>query len=237
MTHVIPAFRLKRMAFEHPVIKRREDRLRQERKTLARKIYQAYQKSLPPNNWQYMPPSELVDELPALNAFFNLPLTDRGDLSPGELVPHFPRFVADWTTNMQNAVVATLPSSGSSQETFESKLDKLELATSVFTCRDCDDRSHHGWVRVGWRDICRHACYKPFTWGLPCTTLEHNDDLSMTALNIVYQLGLDPSTTTWRDMDALDARFICGNCPTETQNRVTGLKVYTWKECVRYLSM
>jgi hypothetical protein len=103
------------------------------------------------------------------------------------------------------------------------------------TCRDCNDASHSGHTLLGWKSICRHL--RSSNGRLAnCQKYELNQHLVAAATSLISCVGLDPSTATGDDMDRRDDRFMCGNCMPEYHRGCRIMRVYTWMECVCYLS-
>jgi hypothetical protein len=204
-------------------------------------LYTTYQKTLvAPDSWQYHPPLTFATTIAEFAAFLNAKYDTRGDLDPVYAMTVFPSSVITWTQAQRERIAALVkPSSTESlgEEAFESKMQRLELATSVMRCDDCKDRSTRGFALVGWENIFRHICLEaqPHYYN-PCQAIRLDEGACAAAASLVSCLGLDPKTTTFKEMDERDARFFCGNCMSETSRGITGLSVYTWMECVRILS-
>ncbi|KIM48829.1 hypothetical protein M413DRAFT_438003 [Hebeloma cylindrosporum] len=211
------AFRKIRPRLEEFVNNRKVARLKLERQNLLESIYRDYQKSLDPDRWQYLPPSKLVESIEGFSDFLQAPYDKRGDMAPSYAVSLFPAFIADWTRTQQEAVVSLFPSTVPDQ----AKLEKLELATSVFTCVDCRYKIRDGRILLGWNNICRHR--------------QFNQLASAAAESLVRCVGLDPATTTIEQMNLRDDRFLCSNCTSEPSRGVIGLKVYNWVECLLHV--
>jgi hypothetical protein len=225
------AFRKVRPRLEEFVINRKVARLKVERQTLLESIYQDYQKSLDPDRWQYLPPSKLVQSIEGFSKFLNAPYDKRGDMAPSYAVSLFPDFIANWTRKQQETVVSLFPSTVPDQD-HQMKLEKLELATSVFTCIDCKYKVRDGRVLLGWNNICRHRRSTAGTNVYVCGVQELNELASAAAESLVRCVGLDPATTTIEQMNTRNDRFLCSNCTSEPSRGVIGLKVYNWVECV-----
>lgn len=113
-------------------------------------------------------------------------------------------------------------------------LERLQLAKSVFTCLSCKASRHVGLAVVGWDDACVHMCgtfqtYYHMGW-------EFCSIGYATAGALVERVGLERDTARPEDMDKVDARFFCGNCPVKTKGKVHGRKAMTWRECVCFFS-
>lgn len=225
------AFRKVRPRLEEFVINRKVARLKVERQTLLESIYQDYQKSLDPDRWQYLPPSKVVKSIEGFSKFLNAPYDKRGDMAPSYAVSLFPDFIADWTKKQQETVVSLFPSAVPDLD-YQMKLEKLELATSVFTCIDCKYKVRDGRVLLGWNNICRHRRSIAGTNVYVCGMQEFNELASAAAESLVRCVGLDPATTTIEQMNTRNDRFLCSNCTSEPSRGVIGLKVYNWVECV-----
>jgi hypothetical protein len=235
----LEAFREIRPRLEEIVTKRKVQRLKQERQTLLENLYATYQKtSVKPDSWQYHPPSPFVTTITGFADFFNAKYDTRGDVDPEYAMTVFPSSVITWTQEQRVRIAALVkPSSPESpdEEVFESKMQRLELATSVMRCDDCKLRSIRGLALVGWENIFRHICTEARPYFDPCRAIRLDEGACAAAASLVGCLGLDPQTATIKDMDERDARFLCGNCMSETSRGITGLKVYKWTECVRIL--
>jgi hypothetical protein len=217
------------------VVNRKIARLKVERQKLLESVYQDYLKSLNPNEWQYLPPPQLVHSIEGFSEFLNAPYDKKGDMPPSYAVSLFPDFIVDWTSKQQEAVVSLFPPPVPDLE-HQAKLKKLELATSVFTCLDCRYKFRDGRVLLGWKNICQHRRSVAGSNINVCGTQELNEVASAAATSLVSCVGLDPATTTIEQMDMRNDRFLCGNCTSEPSRGVIGLKVYNWVECVSPVS-
>ncbi|KAF8964009.1 hypothetical protein BDZ97DRAFT_1758129 [Flammula alnicola] len=155
--------------------------------------------------------------------FLNAKFDARGDLETEYAVSLFPPFISGWTKEKQEYILSLFPASQPEQD-FETKLKKLDLAVSVFTCLDCKIKARAGRALVGWDNICRHMRSRVACHEYPCSKYEINGSASAAAACLVSCVGLDPATATIADMDEHDRRFLCGNC----------LKTYTWVECIEH---
>ena len=191
-----------------------------------------------PESWQYHPPLTFATTIPEFADFLNAKYDTRGDVNSIYAMTVFPSSVITWTQAHKERIATLVKplSAESDEEPFESKMQRLELATSIMRCDDCKDRSTRGLALVGWKNIFRHICLEANPYFNPCQTIRLDEGACAAATSLVSCLGLDPKTTTCKEMDERDARFLCGNCMSETSRGITGLKVYTWMECVRVLS-
>lgn len=224
----LAAFRKIRPRLEATVIKQKTTRIKTERQELLEGIYRDYQKTLDPNSWHYLPPGVLVKTIPGFANFLHAPYDKRGDMDLGHAVSLFPDFITEWTKTHQSEILQLFETE--EEQDFQSRLRKLELATSVVACVQCRWKSQRGVVLLGWENICRHK--RVFGYGGFCSEFEINQSASAAAASLLSCVGLDPATTTIEDMNVRDDRFLCGNCPAETLRGIKGLKAYTWIECV-----
>jgi len=235
-TYTCVAFRQIKPIIESLVKEVKITRIETERRKLLKGIYQDYLKARPPGEWQYLPEPDTrrILEIEGFKEFLEAPFDERGDIFPGYAVAFFPDFIDNWVKGHQEEIVGILPDLEDAEETFEAKVQRLELATSVVTCRDCNDSSHLGLVLVGWKNICRHL--RSTSHGYPdnCQTYEVNHHAVAAAASLVSCVGLDPLTTTMDDMNRRDDRFMCGTCLPEDYRGRRFMRVYTWLECVCY---
>jgi hypothetical protein len=227
------AFRNIRPKIEGLVKSRKETRIKGERQSLLEGIYRDYLKTLRPEKWQYLPQARCVKDIDAFKEFLNAPCQKRGDLIPGQAVEFFPEFHKQWTRKQREATVTFFPTLVGVEESFEAKVQRLELVTTVVTCSDCKYKCHSGHALIGWKNICRHRRSIVPGYVDPCATYAGLDNATAAAASIVSCVGLDPSTTTVSDMNARNDRFMCGNCMPSPYRGLRCLKVYTWLECVR----
>lgn len=183
--------------------------------------------------------------------------TDRPTIFPEERAREsLPRIIAEWRdAKLEEIAIRWVHDAGSMSMPMgvEEARDRLPLAKTVFLCiqcRDLDRRCKVGEVFCGWDAVLSHLCYMPFDKYYDGGYLNDLDDLegvisighrnfefSPRAEGLVSRLlegiGLDPYTTTAQQMDDLDYRFFCKECPETTHRKnVYGKRAYTWKECV-----
>ncbi|KAJ3507272.1 hypothetical protein NLJ89_g6396 [Agrocybe chaxingu] len=205
------AFRELRPQVEQIVRTRKENRLKVERQQLIQGIYKDYLKSQNPDSWQYLPQEHLVRDIDGFSDFLNAPFDKRGDLSPGFAASLFPDFISYWTKTQQEETVDLLPRVGDEEDL----MAKLRGLSSSHPSSPATTAST------------RHTS--------PCGSYTLDEDAVAAATALVSCVGLDPSTTTIKQMDERDDRFMCGNCMSETSRGVTGLRVYTWRECIYHV--
>ena len=191
-----------------------------------------------PDSWQYHPPLTFVTTIAEFAGFLNAKYDTRGDIDSIFAMTVFPSSVIAWiqAQGLRIAAHVKLSSSESLVEEAFFKMPRLDLATSIMICDDCKYRSTRGLVLVGSENILRHICLEANPFCNPCQAIRIDEGACAAAASLVNCLGLDPKTTTFKEMNERDARFFCGNCTSETSRGITGLKVYTWMECVWILS-
>ncbi|KAJ7663226.1 hypothetical protein DFH06DRAFT_345969 [Mycena polygramma] len=102
----------------------------------------------------------------------------------------------------------------------------MDHATSVFIC--CEEYCEYP-IAISWAELRAHLGW--------CTTVDgvHRSSLGYTAARrLVVLLGLDPETTTDAQMDSIDARFLCEDCPVAPPGRLPGGEALRWRECVQH---
>jgi hypothetical protein len=233
------AFREIRPRLEEIVTNRKVQRLKHERRMLLESLYTTYQRTfVEPDSWQYHPPLTFVMSIAEFSGFLNAKYDTRGDVNSSFAMTVFPSSVINWIQAQGERIAphVKLSSSESLPEEAFFKMPCLDLATSIMICDNCKDRSTRGLALVGSENILRHICLEANPHCSPCQAIRLDEGACAAAASLVSCLGLDPKTTTFKEMDERDARFFCGNCMSETSRGITGLKVYTWMECVRILS-
>ncbi|KAG9025820.1 hypothetical protein FRB95_009747 [Tulasnella sp. JGI-2019a] len=99
----------------------------------------------------------------------------------------------------------------------------LSLATSFLVCRaKCTDDPIP--IRTFDESFGQHFCSSGVKSYWDFDALMFDRAASEAIATCVEAAGLDPSTTTWREMDELDARFCCINCPA-------GVYARSWRSC------
>lgn len=104
----------------------------------------------------------------------------------------------------------------------------LSLATSFLVCRaGCNDSVSP--VRTFDETFGQHFCTSSTRSYWDFDTLIFDKDASSAVAKCIEAVGLDPSTTTWEQMDDLNYRFCCIDCPH-------GAFARSWRKCVRQFS-
>ncbi|KAF8168470.1 hypothetical protein B0H34DRAFT_793070 [Crassisporium funariophilum] len=228
------AFRKVRPEMEQAVVQLKVGRLKVERQTLLETLYHDWRKTSDPNDWQYHPQANLVKTIAGFSDFLKAEYKSRGDVTPGYAATLFPDFVKSWMRDQRDKSIQLLPALPNvTDEDFDSKLCRMELVTSVFSCLTCESEFKYGFALIGWKSIIQHKCM-PRSGAWYCERIGFTERVSAAAASLVSCLGLDPRTTTAEDMARTDPRFLCGNCTPERSKGVMGLKAYRWAECISH---
>ncbi|KAJ7026997.1 hypothetical protein C8F04DRAFT_99169 [Mycena alexandri] len=228
-------------------------------------------RTAPPQTWAYNPPGYTLETLPALPELIHdpsdAPLADDDPRLLDALLA-LPAFVEAWRAEKRALLASLLPALNShSDESACAGPDapapapgeltnhqRLELATSVFTCLGSwvgsmgvkAGRSLIGWTAAGAHLRCRSL---QRYWQ---QRVHFTPEGAAAAAALVRLVGLDPTTTTAVEMDAVcrsgsrsiknervmsksvEKRFVCMLCTHETHGGVRGRRAMQWRECVAH---
>ncbi|PPR05910.1 hypothetical protein CVT26_008802 [Gymnopilus dilepis] len=232
----------------------KEERLNRERAALSMSLrkrvtsfyYDLVQRSVPPERWDYIPQGDRhIFDLPAVVRYTD---TDYGQESnaPDLAVTDIDVVILDFTEALMvktrqrllHVLKMSHPSALLWEDDCGDKIEKLDLATAVFTHPD-PIRSCCPWpvpeILFGYEEAVRHgSCASiPLFRGGTTTcdseadNLGFNKDAYDTVVLLLRLLKLDPHTTLARDLDSLNKRFVCIYCP-ESWGRYT----MDWRQCV-----
>jgi hypothetical protein len=236
----------------------KRDRFRKERRDKTTKLLAEYKKTLKPERWQRMPPMEVLLYQEPFYDYLNGPLEETPDLTLEVAKEKLPVAIEDWTTERRLELYQMIPGHEMPEaepETEEEGLSdedratraqarelirkeiltvlmdqRMNLATSVFSCSTCKSCRHSAMSLIGWNATFTHMCGSMPSWYH--TSFEFCSVGYAAAANIIRSVGMNPETATPAELDALDARFFCLNCPVTLHRKVRGRKAYTWRECV-----
>lgn len=203
-----------------------------DRKRLIRNLYVAFQKGLPPQEWDSLPADDAISEFEPFSALVHASSISRLKISDcEEALAQLPELISTWRERKQvelvNLVSESLLHSGEAGPLTTACLD---LATSVFWCLTCWGGDDDAMCLIGSQDIRTHiGCLRLFQ--LPHGWISLNNAGSFATESLVELLNLDPSTMSARDLDNLNPRFICGNC-AKSPEVAGGYKILTWRDCV-----
>ncbi|KAJ6473108.1 hypothetical protein C8R45DRAFT_1012259 [Mycena sanguinolenta] len=222
-------------------------------------------RTAPPTTWPYAPPYHTIEALPQLQALIHdpsdTPLPD-DDPRLAHALLSLPAFVEAWRSEKRALLASLLPrptgcASASASTKPEPDLDRLGLATSVFTCLGSwvgamsvtAGRSLIGWAGAGAHLRCRSL--RSF-WD---RRVHFASEGAEAAAALVRLVGLNPDTATAGQMDEfcggelhtgagagkgagggadLDRRFVCMLCPVEVHRGMHGRRAMRWRECVQH---
>ncbi|KAH6908303.1 hypothetical protein BKA70DRAFT_1426879 [Coprinopsis sp. MPI-PUGE-AT-0042] len=239
----------------------KRDRFRKERREKTTKLLADYKKTLKPERWQRMPPMEVLLYQEPFYDYLNGPLEDTPELTLETAKEKLPIAIEDWTTERRLELYQMIPGhempdaepepgteEGLSDEDRATRArerentrkeilgilmdQRMNLATSVFSCATCKQSRHSAMSLIGWDTTLTHMCGSMSSWYH--TSFEFCSVGYAAAANIIRSVGLNPETATPAELDALDARFFCLNCPVTLHRKVRGRKAYTWRECVQH---
>lgn len=222
---------------EHLVLEQKRLRLAQERLDLVKsreevvkKVYLAYKQTMPPSTWAYFPPAYIICEIPFFAELINSSSYMRlEDHACADGVKLLPAFVNAWQAEKLRELASYLPDASDDPDT-----RTMDLATSVFTCKGSSvSPLKAGSCLIGWHDAGAH---------LRCGSLRMHWDHRLhfsprghdAATALIELLGLDPTSALATDLDRLDSRFMCANCPEVRQRGPNGRAILKWRECVRF---
>ncbi|KAJ7211565.1 hypothetical protein GGX14DRAFT_623058 [Mycena pura] len=205
-------------------------------------------RTAPRETWAYNPPNYAIETFPPLQELIQDPSDARlaeDDARLADALLGLPAFVEAWREE-KRALLASLlplPAACSPDAAAALALQRLPLATSVFTCLGSwvsgttvtAGRSLIGWEGAGahlrCRSLHRFWNHRP----------HYAADGAAAARALVRLVGLDPETTTAAQMDRLcgdgragdtEKRFLCALCPAQRHKRVRGRHAMRWRECV-----
>jgi hypothetical protein len=207
-----------------------------QRMSILEGLYNDYLSSLKPSDRVSCPPVLFLRPLPEVVKLIEAAkdvVIAAGDFQPilNKLASH----IADYHVERRRTAICTLPG------TEKQVADPISLAKNVF---QCEPFSHYycspsqdilsGWLMISGHFCVKHAAldHRPgIRLDRPCKVI-HSEKYSAVASGIIAATGLDPSTTSFADMDQKDARFICNFCPFQAPK-----KVFTWRGAVCDISL
>jgi len=206
---------------------------------------------------------EEILELPVCRNFVFSQKEDVGIPPPPHvLIPELDRFIQRYLVEREKHLLSQLetvnedyiternadrPSNDAESIT---SVAKINLATSVFICPLCsanDDPAgrFHSRALIGRAALRCHGHCLPGSWPLPPDrngTMKFSTTASpagiVAARSVVHLLGLNEDVARVIDIDRLQARFLCNNCPLKphTRKAMSGKPALKWRECVSLFS-
>ncbi|KAF5385297.1 hypothetical protein D9615_000930 [Tricholomella constricta] len=232
-------------SFEALIASRKEKRQRFERETLLytrrraiQSTYFEYQKTLSPMTWETFPDYTALLHFEDICSLLNDPSdAELNELVCSEVFAKLPEYLHKWHQLQLQRCFALLPDTKATGLTDPTiSMHKLYLATSVFTCIYSDCKGKNGAAEIclfGWDDVSVHAGCPEFEMNAP-NHLAFSTSGSVIAGALVSFLGLDPTTASVSDMDRLNARLLCAECPQKPHKGGKGRQIYTWREYVKH---
>ncbi|KAK7055995.1 F-box domain-containing protein [Favolaschia claudopus] len=138
-----------------------------------------------------------------------------------------PAFLENWIVEMKELLISVLPKG---ERLDHPDFARLELATSVFRIRRTGSQQFE--VAIGWDEARAHVHWWAGEPELPfpgAELVQLEDQGSRVAAELVLLVGLNPDIATASQMDFVDARFVCNDCPPESQGQRHAMG---WRECV-----
>lgn len=241
------AFQKLRPELEEYLLHRMKIRIQAQQKEKIQSLYEDYQMKLNPSTWLCLPPAYMAPHDEGFKDLFDTMSDVKDSMALEELSSLFDKFVVNWTRFQQSRLLEMIPITSPDiayvQEAYEGSpeqrqlpIGKLEIASCVFSCRQCSLRNSKGRVLIGWEAIGSHI-NQPRTsrYRTPCSKCKYSEFLSGLSRSLVASLGLDPLTTTREEMDSRGDRFLCARCePLAFRGCTVNLKAYTWIEYVSF---
>ncbi|RXW22075.1 hypothetical protein EST38_g3787 [Candolleomyces aberdarensis] len=222
----------------------KRERLKRERREFVDKFYKDYKKTFKPEKWAYFPPEDLVAYDDLFTTFIQQDtLENVEELNQEAATAKLPEIRDDWFYQRQRDLYEMLPGVSAiddsvevptdeslTPEEIDKQVEALRAQKKVDLKKTMDERMKR--ATTIFSCISLHMCGSyPHVFH---TNWEFCSVGYAAAASIIRQLGLDPDTAAPEDMDKIDARFFCGNCPVKTCKKVQGRKAYTWRECVTH---
>lgn len=133
-------------------------------------------------------------------------------------------WVKGWRLSQLQALHAKMTDGAPDAKQSEGDLLRhFSLASSFFFCCRCRNGATLRYVdsRLG-----AHRCMRPSTEGWDFDSLVFDKEASRAVTECIKAAGRDPGGTKAGDMDVLNARFYCRNCPQGTT------LARSWRNCV-----
>ncbi|KAF8873925.1 hypothetical protein BD779DRAFT_1568255 [Infundibulicybe gibba] len=210
--------------------------LHRRRTDLLQPLYDAYARSLPPQQWAYLPD---IQDVALFSLFGDVVTADSStNVTESSFMPAMRALPALIMAKNAVAKVRITSLLGPLSEEVDEPLD---LATSVFECDSwCRHRrpslfsNGERLALMSWEVIVTHASnISTSQFGL--AKLKLSTAGSSTAVALVREAGLDPLRATIMEMDALDLRFVCSDCESSRAGWPAAPTVgYPWKPAIEH---
>lgn len=212
------------------------------RKRVVNVAYHRYKRTILPATWAYHPGAYTVYEFEPFAKIIDDPEeTQYKEDDFASAVKELPRLLDNWKFEKIRQLISLLPRHGSDGDSRDLKpaicqedlnSEVLNLAISVFTCLgSVHSPNAGGRCLIGWDGAGIH---------LKCGALRKFWDRRLhftrrgfdAARELVKLANLDPNTALAREMDKVDARFVCASCPQIRFKGFQGRQALLWRECV-----
>jgi hypothetical protein len=205
----------------------------QSRTKMVQESYDAWLEKNGVRKTLYRPQANEVTTFPELKELIHAdqgrPLLE-SDIRP--CMRRLPAMIQDWQARRKPALAALISTPLFQASASLDVPNVMDLAVATFTCENLMSTRPWSCTLFSWTDIKQHICSKPM--GDSC--LRFCRESSATAESLLRMQGLDPLLTTAAQMDALDKKFVCENCPPRVQREpdwtVVTYTVLSWRDCV-----
>lgn len=214
---------------------RAKSRLKADRRMEILKLCEEFRANLSAREIQHHPPTaQLMDEA-VFQEYINQNIDYPTTYSPSLAQENLPKLSREWTESLRDDLAFIWIQSGvGAGLTAEAAKKQLDLAQCVFLCTRCktlDQRWNLGPALCGWDNALKHTCHIASDKHQVLEVSQWGIDI---VVSMLRRLGLDPETTTSKEMDEMDLRLICEGCSVLPRRKgVCGKEVYTWSEFVR----
>ncbi|KAF8970367.1 hypothetical protein BDZ97DRAFT_1914673 [Flammula alnicola] len=197
-----------------------------------------------PEVWEYLPVPHAIYDIDLFSDYIHNEQEVVGELPVKAARAAIRRLTDKWVSDKKRYLVEIMVMAGAASPEASPLAENcaLDLAGAVFECpRGIGELEleYYCPTLVGWEDAGLHLyCYNDITEPLRITDHQARIQFSevgyKSVLALLALLELDPRTTLARDLDTLNARFICTNCPLEYKNGMQGRHAMDWRECVSH---
>ncbi|PPR02550.1 hypothetical protein CVT26_012018 [Gymnopilus dilepis] len=228
-------------------------KIQRNRRGIVDDLYKSYKASLHPSQWKYLPRTFDLCQLSPIAAMVEAPIESTVTAADfAEAAETFPALLSSFSEDRKQKARALLPSAPPApREPGEIEddvvQDVLDLATSVFECRNVGTQGHaRSSPVVGSDDLLSHHCGAP-DHGLPHRgyyywyssseegKLLFSEEGSQVAASLVRLAGLDPTTALASDMDKKDLRFSCSRCIPLNVSGSWSRRGYSWRSAILHV--
>ncbi|GBE85174.1 hypothetical protein SCP_0703600 [Sparassis crispa] len=221
-----------------------------ERRKMVKQVYGSYKKTLVPMQWIYLPTLEEIYLMPDFADLINSATAEplRVETCTGALRA-LPGYLTTRADRLRQEMLAMLPAENGKEEGevlefSSSETDPVFLAKSVFICTSASCKSNR--VLISWSGVMSHDCLIASRTSYSYMSTYHVDpafkglefgfsERGAAAVSALVSL-LEPKRQldeiSSKDLDDLDPRFVCMNCPIAKARGVHGRLAMSWRQCV-----